>query len=80
MFSSKSKNATPIAICEIASDGVVLPVDALAPVLTFNADGTIATETVAYLGNSYVRTYHYNSDEQFTNYTAAANGSCWIKA
>lgn len=48
---------TPIYI--IASDSVSLPASSLAQVLAYNADGTLLTITVVYLGNTYIQTFTY---------------------
>lgn len=44
-----------------ASDGVVVPVDSCAQVLTYNGDNTLNTISVSFNGSTYVQTYTYTS-------------------
>jgi hypothetical protein len=45
----------------IGSDGVIIPVDSLAASYTYNTDGTLATSTVVFNGNTYIQSYSYVS-------------------
>lgn len=51
---------TGVGASIIADNGVALPVDNLAHTFT-SSGGLIATDTVSYLGNTYVQTLTYTS-------------------
>lgn len=55
-----------------ASDGAGLPLDGMGHAYTYNADGTLATETVVQSGRTYVKTYTWTNG-------LLTNESAWIK-
>lgn len=53
-------------------DGKLLPLDSLAHVYTYNADGTVATDTVTFGTASYRQSYTYSGGN-------LTNVSTWVK-
>lgn len=55
-------NAIPgweVSSSPVASDGVVIPMAAVAQAFAYNGSNQITTITVSYKGNVYVQTYTY---------------------
>jgi len=56
----------------IGSDGVNLDLDSAPTTLTYNADGTVATASIVWEGNTYKQTFNYTTGK-------LTSISTWVK-
>jgi hypothetical protein len=50
-------SSIPYYVTELGSDGVAIPINSLEHTYADDTNGNLATDTVVYLGNTYVRTF-----------------------
>jgi hypothetical protein len=61
-----------MALDAIGSDGQALDLDSAPTTLTYNSDGTLATASIVWVGNTYVQTFTYTSGK-------LTSISAWVK-
>lgn len=61
-----------MALDAIGSDGQALDLDSAPTTLTYNGDGTLATASIVWVGNTYVQTFTYTAGK-------LTSISAWVK-